>query len=224
MSIQWSGPGLSSEYSCMRRSFQWNSYRRYKHVNRPWYQPCCRSFRRGLPRLRLPIGKWTSMDQSRDKFITHLECKCYHSQGDLDRWMKLLLSFRLMRAPQIWDSSLRTSLIFRAFETTMSREWINRTQAGESLLQSSLDNDSIIFVIWLREYNDCKSRARGPAEKVTVAATFKHRVIFADTRDLRGSWRSICTSIDDLFSEWYSTGYLERYTHSDAWECPKNHE
>ena len=38
----------------------------------------------------------------------------------------------------------------------------------------------------------------GPAEKVTVAATFKHRVIFADTRDLTGSWRSICTSIDDL--------------------------
>ena len=80
----------------------------------------------------------------------------------------------------------------------MSRDWINRTQAGESLLESSLDNDSMIFVIWLREYNDCKSRVGGPAEKVTVAATFKHRVIFADTCDLTRSWRLICTSIDDL--------------------------
>ena len=106
MNIQWSGLGLFLEYPCMRRSFQWNSYRRCKHVNRPWHQRVCRSFRHGPPRLRLPIGKWTSMDQSRDKFITHLECKCYRSQGDLDRWMKLLLSFRLMRAPQIWDSRL----------------------------------------------------------------------------------------------------------------------
>ena len=90
-----------------------------------------------------------------------------------------------------------TSLIFRAFEATMSSDWINRTQPGESFLKSSSDSDSIIFVIWLREYNDCKSRARGgPAEKVTIAATFKCRVIFADTLcDLTGSWRSICTSI-----------------------------
>ena len=102
--------------------------------------------------------------------------------------------------PKHGIADLRTSLIFPAFETTMLRDWRNRTQAGESLLESSFDTDSIIFVICLREYNDCRSRVGGgPAEKVTLAATFKHRVIFADTCDLSGSWRSICTSIDDLF-------------------------
>ena len=30
---------------------------------------------------------------------------------------------------------------------------------------------------------------------MTVAATFKHKVIFADTCDLTGSWRSICISV-----------------------------
>ena len=32
---------------------------------------------------------------------------------------------------------------------------------------------------------------------MTVVATFKRKVIFADTCDLTGSWRSICTSIED---------------------------
>ena len=64
----------------------------------------------------------------------------------------------------------------------------------------------------------------GPAEKVTVAATFKHRVIFADTCDLTGSWRSICTSIDDLFRMVLKRTPVTIYAHSDAWECPKNHK
>ena len=186
MSIRWSGLVLSSEYPCRRWSFQLDTYRRYKHASRPWYQPYCQFFRRGLSHLRLPVGKWIRIDHSGQ--ITYLECKRYRSQGHLDWWMKLLL-FSQYGHPRYGIADLRTSLIFCAFEATMSRDWINRTQVGESLLESLFDSDSIIFVIWLREYNDSSCRSRvggGPAEKMTVAATFRHRVIFADTCDLTG--------------------------------------
>ena len=111
-----------------------------------------------------------------------------------------LFSFRWTWACKCGDIYLRTSLIFCAVEATVSRDLMNRSHTGESLFDPSVDNDSTIFFIWLIEYNDCKSSVgTGPAEKVTVAATFKHRVIFPDTRDLMGSWRSICTSIENVF-------------------------
>ena len=59
-------------------------------------------------------------------------------------------------------------------------------------------------------------------EKVTVAATFKHRVIFADICDLAGSsWRSISTSIDILFRTVLKGSTCNNMLTLMPWNVPK---